>query len=181
MATPTPTPRVLPVDIPTTPYKEEDETDAQIFRLVAERLDRSVTAPHHMKTTAVQLLRNAAAALEESGAPDPESSYFKPKKAASAAPITFEWTDNSGVVQGHLVYVLYGEETIDRPLYVGKTVDLVGRLVAHRSGPARKKWFRNVSRVVITPCADKAAATATELELIQALNPVYNVQRFKAS
>lgn len=181
MTGPTETPRVLPVAIPTIPFKAPEDTDAQLLRKVADRIDRSQLAGHNVMTTAAQILRNAAAALEESGEPDPESSYRKPGTDSSRPPITFEWTDRVGEVQGQLVYVLYGEGHDQRPLYVGKTVDLVGRLVAHRSGPARKKWFRNVSRVVITPCADKAAATATELELIQALNPVYNVQRFKAS
>ena len=181
MTGPNDTPRVLPVVIPTIPSKGPNDTDAQLLRKVANRIDRSALAGHNVIATAAQVLRNAAAALDESGEPDPESSYRTPSTDSARPPITLEWTDRDGEVQGHLVYVLYSEEPGQRPLYVGKTVDLVGRLVAHRSGPARKKWFRNVSRVVITPCADKAAATAAELELIQALNPVYNVQRFKVS
>ncbi len=181
MTSPTGTPRVLPVQIPTVAFKGPDDTDAQLLRTVAHRISQSQLAGHHVKTAVAELLCNVAAALDESGEADPESSYWKPNMDSPAPPITFEWTDRAGVVQGHLVYVLYSNEPGRNPLYVGKTIDLLGRLVAHRNGTSRKEWFGSVSRVVITPCADKAAATATELELIHSLNPVFNVQRFGGS
>jgi len=176
---PSSTPRVLPVDIPTVPFKEAEDTDAKLLRMVADRIESGQIAGSNVKKTAAQVLRNAAAALDESGEPDPESSYWKP--STGRPQITFEWTRGAGQVQGHLVYVLYGNVTGQNPLYVGKTIDLIGRLGAHRSGPDRKKWFSSVSRVVITPCSNKAAATATELALIHELNPVFNVQRFGVS
>ena len=181
MTTPTDTAtRVLPVHIPTVPHKGPRDTDAQLLRMVAGRIESGQICGHNVKTTAALVLRNAADALDATGEPDPESSYWKPS-TRKPSPITFEWTNHVGEVQGNLVYVLYGEPSDPRPLYVGKTTDVPARLVAHRSGPRRKEWFEHIRRVVLTQCPDDAAAVRRERQLIHDLDPVFNIQRYEVS
>lgn len=174
-------PRILPVGIPTVAFKGPEDTDAKLFRKVADAIDRSHISGSNVKTAVSRLLRNVAQALEVTGESDPESSYYAyhvdRNKARS---MRFEWTERAGEVRGNLVYVLYSD-TLERPLYVGMTIDIVNRLAGHRNGPAKKSWYNDVRRVVITPCADSDAAARYERELIQKLNPVHNQQRYEVA
>lgn len=71
------TDRVLPVNIPSVAFKGSDDTDAWAFERAAKNLETGYPMGGGNLTAAVaRLLRNAAAALKESGQPDPEESYY---------------------------------------------------------------------------------------------------------
>lgn len=172
--------RVHSVQIPTVQFKASDETDAKLYRDAAFNISRGKQPPQNVRVAIGELLESAAQALKDSGAVDPESSYYANTVKRGDREMRLEWTDRAGEVCGHVVYVFYNDG-LERALYVGKTVDLVGRLAAHRSGPDRKKWFPDINRVVITPCDGPNAASKLERETINELNPIHNVQRFEVA
>lgn len=69
-----------------------------------------------------------------------------------------------------MVYTLYAAN--GDALYVGQTADLSRRLAQH----ARKLWWGDVDRVEATRHPDRDAARHRERQLIDDLEPLWNIQ-----
>lgn len=76
------------------------------------------------------------------------------------------------------VYIFYGEN--DAPLYVGKSVNLRSRVMAHFSGDHRSNKDMQLSlqvrRIEVTETAGELGALLKEASLIKTLAPMYNRQ-----
>jgi hypothetical protein len=73
---------------------------------------------------------------------------------------------------GFFVYLLYAEDA-DRPVYVGKSTNLMARLGAHMTAQDRRHRIRTIS---IIRCKTELSMNITEGKLIERHQPELNVQ-----
>jgi hypothetical protein len=73
--------------------------------------------------------------------------------------------------RGYFVYCLWGTER-DRPMYVGMSTNILGRLGSHVQNPDRRY---GIERVTLLRCDSRKAALDTEARLIAEYQPTWNV------
>jgi excinuclease Cho len=71
------------------------------------------------------------------------------------------------------VYVFHGEQA-DLPLYIGKSVNLRSRLLAHLRNAEEARLLRQTRRISCTRTAGEIGALLLEAHLIKQLKPLYN-------
>lgn len=75
--------------------------------------------------------------------------------------------------RGHYVYVAWGAD-LERPLYVGKTRNFLGRMANHARDSL---WYVEANRVELHAFQTAEDAELAEIEAIFALNPIHNRMR----
>lgn len=71
------------------------------------------------------------------------------------------------------VYVFHGQEG-DLPLYIGKSVNLRSRLLAHLRNAEEARLLRQTQRISCTRTAGEVGALLLEARMIKSLKPLYN-------
>lgn len=75
--------------------------------------------------------------------------------------------------QGPGVYVFHGEEG-DLPLYIGKSVNLRSRLLAHLRNPEEARMLRQTRRISHIRTAGEIGALLLEAQMIKQQHPLFN-------
>ena len=91
-----------------------------------------------------------------------------------------EWTDPAhlrpevaGLPRAPGVYVFHGEQG-DLPLYIGKSVDIRSRVLAHLRNPDEARMLRQARRIEHIRTAGEIGALLLEARMIKSLHPVFN-------
>jgi hypothetical protein len=92
-------------------------------------------------------------------------------KEEAARQIAAESIDGSFDPAGCFVYILWGADP-DRPVYVGQSSNVLGRIGEHMGDRGKRELTR---RVQVIRCQDKAVMNQTEAQLIRALRPLLNI------
>lgn len=71
------------------------------------------------------------------------------------------------------VYVFHGEEG-DLPLYIGKSVNIRSRLLAHLRNPDEARMLRQTRAITHTRTGGEIGALLLEAQMIKRLHPLYN-------
>lgn len=72
------------------------------------------------------------------------------------------------------VYLFYGEDDDGLPLYIGKSVDIRARLLAHLRTPEEARLLRQARRIEHIRTAGEIGALLLESRLIKERQPLYN-------
>lgn len=75
------------------------------------------------------------------------------------------------IVEGFYVYALWGDDPT-RPLYIGKSRNLLGRVGTHLSNPNRAEHIR---RVTVVRCSSQESMDRRELREIRTRKPTWNI------
>lgn len=71
------------------------------------------------------------------------------------------------------VYVFHGQEG-DLPLYIGKSINIRARLLAHVRNPQEARWLRQTQRITYTRTAGEIGALLLEAQMIKQQHPLFN-------
>lgn len=78
------------------------------------------------------------------------------------------------VLTGYFVYALFGAEDAANPLYIGQSVNPLSRVGIHLADSYKRP---EIARVVVRPCSSKEDMDETEVRLIRAYRPPWNVAK----
>ena len=104
----------------------------------------------------------------------------EPRRRAGAADGAPAWSDPvhlraqlDGLPSAPGVYVFHGEEG-DLPLYIGKSVDIRSRVLAHLRNPDEARMLRQSRRISFIRTAGEVGALLLEARMIKSQHPVFN-------
>ena len=79
-----------------------------------------------------------------------------------------------GLPAGPGVYLFHGDASFSMPLYIGKSVNIRSRVLAHLRTPAEAAMLRQSERISFIRTAGEIGALLLEAQLIKQQQPLYN-------